>query len=135
MVNKGYDLQFKNDKCKIISGFRSMIASGKKTKGNIFHLNVGAKSCLIAQVDEIWLWHRRLYHVNFVFRSKNKNPCLVLFNLTQFFFHCFKSMLIFTSFIYILRLNLRNQTILFCNYSSSLNTFHFITYNIIFKMI
>jgi hypothetical protein len=49
MVDKGYDIQFKDGKCRILSGFGSMIASGTKTKGNIFHLDVGAKIYLISQ--------------------------------------------------------------------------------------
>jgi hypothetical protein len=65
IVDKGYDLQFKNGKCRILSGSRSMITPGTKTKGNIFHLNIGANFFLIDQVDESWLWHRRLCHVNF----------------------------------------------------------------------
>ena len=42
-----------------------MIALGTKIKGNILHLSAASKSCLIAQVDESWLWHRRLCHFNF----------------------------------------------------------------------
>jgi hypothetical protein len=37
MVDKGYDLQFKNRKWKILSGSRNMIASSTK-KVNTFHL-------------------------------------------------------------------------------------------------
>ena len=42
-----------------------MIGSGKQTKGNLFHLELGECSCFIAQVEESWLWHKRLCHVNF----------------------------------------------------------------------
>ena len=34
-------------------------------KGNLFYLDLGDLSCLIAQVEESWLWNRRLCHVNF----------------------------------------------------------------------
>ena len=37
----------------------------KKQKGNLFYLDLGECSCFIAQVEEIWLRHRRLCHVNF----------------------------------------------------------------------
>ena len=37
----------------------------KKTKGNLFYLDLGDCSCFIAQVEESWLWYRRLCHVNF----------------------------------------------------------------------
>lgn len=43
MIDKGYNLQFKNGKCKILSSSETKIASGSKTKGNIFHLNGGDK--------------------------------------------------------------------------------------------
>ena len=65
MVDKGYNLQFKNVKCRILGSSINVIASGTKIKGNIFDLSTTSKSCLIAQVDESWLWHRRLCHVKF----------------------------------------------------------------------
>ena len=37
----------------------------KKEKRNLFYLDLGECLCFIAQVEEIWLWHRRLCHVNF----------------------------------------------------------------------
>ena len=42
-----------------------MIGSGIQTKGSLFYLELGECSCLIAQIEESWLWHRRLCHVNF----------------------------------------------------------------------
>ena len=42
-----------------------LIGLGKKSKGNLFYLDLGDLSCLIAQVEESWLWNRRLCHVNF----------------------------------------------------------------------
>lgn len=65
MVDKGYDIQFKDGKCKILNAFSIEIASGTKTEGSIFHLNAGEKICLIVKIDESWLWHRRMHHVNF----------------------------------------------------------------------
>jgi hypothetical protein len=56
MVDKGYALQFRNDKFKILSGSINVFASCTKTKANIFHLNSSG---------EIWLWHRMMSHVNF----------------------------------------------------------------------
>ena len=43
----------------------NMVRSGKKTKGNLLYLELGEFSCFISQVEESWLWHRRLCHVNF----------------------------------------------------------------------
>ena len=42
-----------------------LIGSGKQTKGNLFYLDLGECSCFIPQVEESWLWHKRLCHVNF----------------------------------------------------------------------
>ena len=42
-----------------------LIRLGKQTKGNLFYLDLGECSCFISQVEESWLWHRRLCHVNF----------------------------------------------------------------------
>jgi len=42
-----------------------LIGSGKQTKGNLFYLDLGDCSCFIAEVEESWLWHTRLCHVNF----------------------------------------------------------------------
>ena len=41
-----------------------MIASGSKTKGNVFQLNLEV-SCFFEKVDDSWLWHKRLCHINF----------------------------------------------------------------------
>ncbi|GLJ31052.1 hypothetical protein SUGI_0621390 [Cryptomeria japonica] len=65
MVKKGYDLQFKDGKCKILNASGMEIAFGTKTEGNIFHLHESEKICLIDKIDESWLWHRRTCHVNF----------------------------------------------------------------------
>lgn len=65
LVEKGFQLQFKNGKCKIMNRTSLEIATGNQTRGNIFHLNNSKKTCLIAHIDESWLWHKRLCHVNF----------------------------------------------------------------------
>lgn len=65
LVEKGFQLQFKNGKCKIMNRTSLEIATGNQTRGNIFHLNNNEKTCLIAHIDESWLWHKRLCHVNF----------------------------------------------------------------------
>ena len=43
----------------------NLIGLDKKTKGNLFYLDLGDCLCFIAQIEEIWLWHKRLCHVNF----------------------------------------------------------------------
>ena len=54
-----------NGKAKLLDDKGNLVGSRKQTKGNLFNLDIGECSCFIAQTEEIWLWHRRLCHVNF----------------------------------------------------------------------
>ena len=54
-----------NGKARLLHNKGNLIGLGKQTKGNLFYLDLIDCSCFIAQVEEIWLWHRRLCHVNF----------------------------------------------------------------------
>ena len=42
-----------------------MIGTETRSKGNVFHFNLTKMTCLVAKVDNNWLWHRRFYHINF----------------------------------------------------------------------
>ena len=48
-----------------------MVASGKRSKGNVYNLkditntNNHEDVFLMGQVNESWLWHKRLGHLNF----------------------------------------------------------------------
>lgn len=42
-----------------------LISTGKQTKGNLFHLNTNVNNFLVEKVEDSWLWHRRVCHVNF----------------------------------------------------------------------
>ena len=50
---------------KIFNKSRNLIGTGKETKGNLFYLNDTDTTCLIATHKDIWLWKKRLCHVNF----------------------------------------------------------------------
>ena len=54
-----------NGKEKLLDDKGKLIGSGKQTKGNLFYLDLCECSCFIAQIEESWLWHKRLCHVNF----------------------------------------------------------------------
>ena len=41
-----------------------MIGKGDQTRSNLFYLDMEYASCLMVQTDDVWLWHKRLYHVN-----------------------------------------------------------------------
>ena len=49
----------------MLDGKGNLVGSGKQTKGNLFYLDLSDFSCFIAQVEESWLWNKRLCHVNF----------------------------------------------------------------------
>ena len=57
-------------KARLLDDKGKLIGLGKKTKGNLFYLDLGECSCFIAQIEESWLWHKRLCHVNFDKRVK-----------------------------------------------------------------
>lgn len=44
---------------------RIMIATGKRTDGNVYRLRRVCGYCLMAQINEIWLWQRKMCHINF----------------------------------------------------------------------
>ena len=52
-------------KARLLDDKGKLIGSCKQTKGNLFYLDLCECSCFIAQVEESWLWDRRLCHVNF----------------------------------------------------------------------
>ena len=54
-----------NGKTKLLDEKGNLVGSGKQTKGNLFYFDIGEFSYFISQVEESWLWHRRLCHVNF----------------------------------------------------------------------
>ena len=39
--------------------------SGERTKGNLLYLDETTETCLMVKSDDVWLWHKRLCHVNF----------------------------------------------------------------------
>ena len=39
--------------------------SEDQTKGNLFYLDETTKTCLMVKCDDVWLWNKRLFHVNF----------------------------------------------------------------------
>ena len=65
MNNIGFKVEFMDGKAKLLDGRGNMIGSGKKTRGILFYLDLNKSSCFIAQVEESWLWHKILCHVNF----------------------------------------------------------------------
>ena len=42
-----------------------LIGKGDQTRRNLFYLDIEDATCLIAKLDDVWLWHKRLCDVNF----------------------------------------------------------------------
>lgn len=63
--DKGYLFEFKSGGYRILGNNCELIATGKQTRGNLFHLNSNVNNCLVARMDNSWLWHKISYHVNF----------------------------------------------------------------------
>lgn len=73
--NIGYKVEFTNGKAKLLDGKENPVGTGNQTKGNLFYLDLTKNTCLLAQIEEIWLWHKRMCHGNFdnlVTMSKKK---------------------------------------------------------------
>ena len=44
---------------------KNVIGIGTRSRVNVFQLNPTQKTCLVAKVDDSWLWHKRFCHINF----------------------------------------------------------------------
>lgn len=51
--DKRYPLEFKDGMCKIFDNKGELIATGKQTKCNLFHLNSKVSNYFIAKIDDI----------------------------------------------------------------------------------
>lgn len=60
-LNKiGYQVEFHHKRAKIFNATRELIGSRDQTRGNLFYLDLSEETCLIEQLDDIQLWHKRL---------------------------------------------------------------------------
>lgn len=58
-------LEFKSGVCRILGNNRELIAIGKQTRDNLFHLNTNVNDCLVVKIEDNWLSHKRFCHANF----------------------------------------------------------------------
>ena len=64
--NLGCKVEFDNKKiAKIYDTDGKLIGKGDQTRENLFYLDIEDATCLVVEFDDVWLWHKRLYHVNF----------------------------------------------------------------------
>jgi len=69
LCDKGFKIEF-NKNCRLICEAKSseVVHIGKRI-GNIYMLNIKHTSfhelsCLVSKIDDSWLWHRRVGHIN-----------------------------------------------------------------------
>ena len=64
-MNKlGCKVEFENKISKIYDANRKLIGRGDQTRSNLFYLDIDDATCLIAKLDDTWLWNKKLCHVN-----------------------------------------------------------------------
>lgn len=63
--NIGCKVEFENRIAKIYDSNGKLIGKFDQTRSNLFYLDMEDSSCLMVQLDDVWLWHKRLCHVNF----------------------------------------------------------------------
>ena len=61
----GCKVEFNQKGAIIYDAKGELIGSGDQTRGNLFYLDISSETCLIVKFDDVWLWHKRLFHVNF----------------------------------------------------------------------
>ena len=42
-----------------------LIVKGDQSRGNLFYLDMNDATYLVVEFDDVWLWNKRLCHVNF----------------------------------------------------------------------
>ena len=64
LVDKGYHLQFIEKTCMTRDKDEKVIRIGTRSRCNVFQLNPTEMTCLVAKIDDNWLWHKRFCHIN-----------------------------------------------------------------------
>ena len=63
--NLGCKVGFENNIFKIYDTNGKLIRKGDQTKSNLFYLDIEDATCVVVKFDDVWLWNKRLCHVNF----------------------------------------------------------------------
>ena len=58
-------VEFENKIDEIYDTDGKLIRKGDQTRSNLFYLDIEDATCLVVKVDDVWLWYKRLCHVNF----------------------------------------------------------------------
>ena len=65
LSNIGCKVEFGNKTAKIYDTNGKLIGRGDQTRSNIFYLDRGDATCRVVIFDDVWLWHKMLFHINF----------------------------------------------------------------------
>jgi hypothetical protein len=67
MCDQGHKLMFDSQKCEIIKeGSGRVVSTTVRTSINIYLLNeIGNEFFLLGKEDEVWIWHKKMGHINF----------------------------------------------------------------------
>ena len=57
MNSLGCKVLFDNKKDKIYETDRKLFGNGDQTRGNLFYLDMNDATCLVVELDDVWLWH------------------------------------------------------------------------------
>ena len=63
--NLWFKVKFENKIAKIYDTNEKLVGKGDQTRSNIFCLDIEDATCLVVKFDDVWLWYKRLCHVNF----------------------------------------------------------------------
>ena len=65
-LNKlGCKVEFENKVAKIYDTNEKIIRKYDQTRSNLFYLDIEDVTCLAVKFNDVWLWKKRLCHVNF----------------------------------------------------------------------
>ena len=58
-------VEFENKIANIYDTDGKLIRKGDQTRSNLLYLHIEDATCLIVKFEDVWLWHKKLRHVNF----------------------------------------------------------------------
>jgi hypothetical protein len=67
MCDQGHNLTFNSRECDIRkANSGKLVSKAILTPNNVYILNeINGEKCFMEQIDESWLWHKRMDHINF----------------------------------------------------------------------
>jgi hypothetical protein len=78
ICDRGSEVTVTTNNCKINTvNIGELIAKGVRTENNLYVLKEDKEKCHLRKLDESWLWHKRLGHLNFYHIVKLNNEVVV----------------------------------------------------------